>query len=82
MLEYFEPAHPNRTIQTFWNGIKVASAWAQDSRKISAQCVSKFARYCAGVIPIRRLKVREKWLWSENPAPAAIAARDSSDELN
>src|SRR5262249_55886269 len=35
-------------------------------------------RNCPGVTPMRRLKWRENWLWSEKPACAATSASDRS----
>ena len=34
--------------------------------------------YFAGVIPVRPLKMRVKWLWDENPRVRETLARDES----
>jgi len=34
--------------------------------------------YFAGVIPVRPLKIRVKWLWDENPRSRATLARGTS----
>ncbi len=32
-----------------------------------------YSRYCEGAVPMERLKVRVKWLWSQKPAASAIS---------